>query len=334
MRSLFIHIVLFSSLCLNSQNVSTEKINGVNFVSPKYKSHLQGVDSIKAINANWIALCPFALVEKSSGKIEYNTANNWWGDTRSGLVKAIEKARSNKLKILLKPHFWVQNDGWAGDFDASGKLKSEWEKNYKDYILYLAKLSDSLKIEMFCIGTELKTYTAKHPEFFDGLIEEVRKIFKGKITYAANWDEYKSIKFWGKLDFISIDAYFPLSEMKTPEISQLESCWRKLSPSLKKLSLQYNKKIIFTEYGYKSINNAAYKQWEFENTPKSESVNHIAQVNAYKALYNTIWKESFLAGGFLWKWYNLCEQSGHNSDYTPQNKPVLSIIKDQYHTKY
>ncbi len=72
---------------LIAQKAYSEKINGVNFVSPKYKSQLLGIDSLKLINANWIAICPFALLENNSSTIVYNTTKNWWGDTKTGMIE-------------------------------------------------------------------------------------------------------------------------------------------------------------------------------------------------------------------------------------------------------
>jgi hypothetical protein len=313
-----------------AQIILEPKIKGVNFVSPKLKSKLRGLDSIKNIHANWIAICPFAFLYENSSTIEYNTSKNWWGDNRMGLIEQIKKAKLNRFKVLVKPHFWLMNAGWAGDFNLTGKTKIEWENNYETYLIYLARLCDSLDVEMLSIGTELKTYTSNHPEFFGNLITEIRKVFKGKLTYAANWDEYENIKFWNQLDYIGVDAYFPLSESKTPEIIELEKKWKEIGLKMKNVNLKFNKKIVFTEYGYKSIDFAANKQWEFENTPKTEDINFISQTNAYTALYNSIWKEDFVAGGFIWKWYNDYDMRKDNSDYTPQRKPVMKVIKNQY----
>lgn len=332
-RAIFTIFLIALSTQLQAQPQGMEKMNGVNFVSPKNKSKLAGIDSIKAIHANWVALCPWALLENKSSTIIFNTTKNWWGDTRIGLIEEVKRARLNKLKVFIKPHFWVINSGWVGDFNVSGKVKTAWENNYKAYLLYLAKLSDSLNVEMLCIGTELKTYTANHPDFFIGLIDEIRRVYKGKLTYAANWDEYEHVSFWHKLDYISIDAYFPLSVKKTPEVAELEGAWKKLAAQLKVLSVKLNKKILFTEYGYRSIDYTASKQWEFEHVPKTDQINLSAQVNAYAAFYNTIWKEQYIAGGFLWKWYDQDDGRKNNSDYTPQSKPALRVIKEHYTLK-
>ena len=56
------------------------------------------------------------------------------------------------------------------------------------------------------------------------------------------------------------------------------------------------------------------------------------QENAYKAIFNHFWDKKWFAGGFLWKWHTDVDkaQMRENSDYTPQQKPVLDIIKKRY----
>lgn len=328
---IFIIIVRFSF----AQNTISDKINGVSHVSLKTKGNITGIDAVKRINANWIAICPFAFLYENSGKIEYNSPINWWGDTKKGIIEEVKKARANHLKIFVKPHCWVMHKGWAGNFDLNGKTQIEWQQNYTTYYLYLAKLCDSLDVEILSIGTELKTYSNNHPDFFIDLISKLRPKYKGKLTYCANWDEYQHVLFWDKLDFISIDAYFPLLNQKTPSIALLEKKWKPIVAQLKNISNRYHKKILFSEYGYKSIDFSAYKQWEFESTPFTENCNILAQSNAYQALYNSVWNQDFMAGGFIWKWYNDDQSYSNNlnSDYTPQHKPVEQIIKKWYSIK-
>ena len=108
--------------------------------------------------------------------------------------------------------------------------------------------------------------------------------------------------------------------------------WNKITKDLESCSKKQNKKIIFTEFGYKSVHHAAWNQWEVEGVRENENVNQKAQVNAYSVLFESVWNKPWFGGGFLWKWYAEDTNSGglKNSDYTPQHKPVEEIIQQYY----
>ena len=71
------------------------------------------------------------------------------------------------------------------------------ETSYKDYILTYAKAAEELNAEMLCIGTELEQFVIERPNFWKKLIREIRNVYKGKLTYAANWDEFKRSNLLG-----------------------------------------------------------------------------------------------------------------------------------------
>jgi biotin synthase-like enzyme len=54
-------------------------------------------------------------------------------------------------------------------------------------ILDFAQLAQNENIELFCFGT-LGNAVAKRPEYWSQLIKKIKKIYSGKLTYAANWD--------------------------------------------------------------------------------------------------------------------------------------------------
>ena len=143
------------------------------------------------------------------------------------------------------------------------------------------------------------------------------------------------IPFWHLMDYIGIDAYFPLSNAKTPSVGELLFAWEGPKHRLKVLSDSVGKKLIFTEMGYRSINHTAWKQWEFENAPDHENVNLKAQENGYSAIFKCFWDQQWFAGGFLWKWKIPDDKAGgiKRSDYSPQNKPVEKLIKKWYDKK-
>ena len=62
-------------------------------------------------------------------------------------------------------------------------------------------------MDLFAVGTELKAFAKKRPEFWKQLIQKVRTVYSGPLTYAANWDEYHEISFWQDLDYIGCLLY-------------------------------------------------------------------------------------------------------------------------------
>ncbi len=135
------------------------------------------------------------------------------------------------------------------------------------------------------------------------------------------------------MDYIGIDAYFPLSEAKTPEVTTTVEAWHDTKDALRKLHRQWKKPILFTEYGYPSRDFAADGHWKHED--KVLEANQIAQGNAYEALYTAVWNEPYFAGGFLWKWFEEEKQLKRvkDTDFTPQGKAAEKVIQTWYGKK-
>ena len=184
-----------------------------------------------------------------------------------------------------------------------------------------------INAEIFCIGTELEKFVLNRPQFWEQLIRTIRKVYKGKLTYAANWDEYKKLTFWNQLDFIGVDAYFPLSEKETPTVTDFEKGWKPHKIEIQQLQKKFQKPILFTEYGYRSVHFNGKQPWKVDDI--EGNINFQAQVNGLQAIHNQFWKEDWFAGGFVWKWFHAHEKSGgkNNNRFTPQNKPAEQLLK-------
>ena len=153
-------------------------------------------------------------------------------------------------------------------------------------------------------------------------------MYQGDITYSANWDEYKSIHFWSDLDYIGVDAYFPLSSSKTPCVKQIKRRWKSIRKQLQRLSTRLDRKILFTEYGYRNISNSGNRPWEHMKDRDTAS-NLEAQENLYQALFESVWKQEWFAGGFLWKWFAK-PLDKDNTDFTVQDKPAQRVVREWY----
>lgn len=313
----------------DEENVTKHKIGGVNFVGTAKPITQDAIHNIKKINANWISFTPYSFCSRNNPEITFNSNWQWWGEKTDGIKECINFAKAENLKIMLKPHIWVKEDGWAGDLTYTNEADwKKWEDSYRKYILHYAELAEANKIDLFCIGTEIRKSVVSRKAFWFTLIQEIRTVYKGKLTYAANWDNYKNVPFWPELDYMGVDAYFPISLSEQPTPDQLRNGWSQLIKELKTFSDQYNRPILFTEYGYRSATGCAGKHWEI---PDPAKVDLDAQTNAYTALYKSVWDKDWFAGGFLWKWFPDINSGGtNNSDFTPQNKPVEKVIAKYY----
>jgi hypothetical protein len=313
---------------LDDSNTSV-KINGVSLVNPHFEVDKPMMLGLNEINTGWVAVIPFGFSRMNQPSVIFDSERQWSGERVDGTREMIDLAHECGFKVMVKPHVWVSGH-WVGEFD----LNSEedwllWESDYTKYILTYAKLAQETKAEIFCIGTEYKIATQRRPAFWVQLAKDVKKIYDGSITYASNWDDFEQIKFWSELDYIGVDAYFPLAHGDNPDIELIREGWKPVKDRLKKLSDQYDRPILLTEYGYQSANGALGNHWEVAQS--KEQLNFELQSKGYEALYQELWGEKWLAGGFLWKWHFSEEAGGLESgDWTPQGKSASGVIAKWY----
>ncbi|MFQ3297358.1 MAG: hypothetical protein ACI9WV_002351 [Patiriisocius sp.] len=307
-------------------------MNGVSFVASRDTISSQHIKPVLNVQSNYVALMPYGFIkELSAPNITHNTNRQWFGETKNGLLQYAKRFQKEKVRIMVKPHIWV----WRGEFTGNIKMDSEenWiilEESYTQFILTYAKAAENLNADILCIGTELEQFVANRPMYWQKIIKEIREIYKGKLTYAANWDEFKRVAFWKDLDFIGIDAYFPLSNKKSPTIAEYELGWKLHKSEILKVQKQFNKPVIFTEFGYRSVDFNGKKPWDSKRV--EGGINLEAQANALQAIYNQFWNEEWFAGGFLWKWFHKHDEVGgeKNNRFTPQNKPAEELIRKLY----
>lgn len=347
---LLISLILFLSLSMSScernknlipssnseieNNILIEnKINGVNIVAINSKIDSNDISPIVKLYSNSVAIVPFGFIRSGQSNVEYNLEWQWHGEKKIGTIEQIKLAKEANLFVLLKPHLWT-HDGWIGDLNFDSETEwNEFETTYTNFILDFAKLADSMKVEMLCVGVELKQVAKVRPQFWNSLIDSVRSHYSGKLTYAANWDNFSSITFWDKLDFIGIEAYFPLSESKTPTVNALLSNWKPIKDEIKSMSFRENKPVLFTEFGYRNIDFTGKEPYKIDD---NQTLNNKGQNNGYTAIFETFWDEPWFAGGYLWKWHPKHDEAGgkDNNRFTPQNKPAETVISNFYESTY
>ncbi len=322
---------IFFTFFLTLITFSQSKINGLSFVASNKISDTEEIRYVKNVNANWVTLMPFAFMrtEKDTVLI-FNSKSQWVGERVEGIEKITKQFKQEKISVMIKPQIWIPRGGFTGNINF--RTEKEWqafEKNYEKFIITYVEIAVKTNTDMFCIGTELKYFAQKRVAFFQRLISRIRSQYKGKITYAENWDCFEDVTFWNLLDYIGIDAYFELLNNKTPKVSSLIQSWKPIKAKIKLLSDKFSKKILFTEYGYQSKDFSTNKPYLHSEVA---SVNLQTQSNALEALFKCFWNEDWFAGGFNWKWYDDYKNNGgsKDTDYTIQNKPAEKILKKYY----
>jgi len=163
---------------------------------------VKAMEQLASLGVEWACLPPtWYQYQYNSTKI-YPLKDKTTSD--ESLIFAIRKLHELKFKLMLKPHLDLVEgkDKWRGEigFTNPGDWQA-WFDSYTAFILHYAELAAGENVEILCIGTELTHATLSQPASWKELINKIRQVYKGQLTYAANWsEEFDSIEFWNELD--------------------------------------------------------------------------------------------------------------------------------------
>lgn len=293
---------------------------------------------IKDLGATHITLISFGFQRRIDvPRIRMHTDGGWYSESDAGIRALAEAARAVGLGVILKPHIWV------GEYSAEGQTRSDiafesesmwarWEDDYRRFLMHYAHLADSTNADVLVIGTELESIVAARPDFWRGLIDTVRTAYDGQLTYAANWYQaYERVPFWQALDFVGVQAYFPVSEAEDPSLLDLHAGWDEHRSALRRAAKEANRPILFTELGYRSVDYAASEPWKWPSREEARerSPDYEIQADLYRAFFDRIMPAPWFAGAIVWKWHPEAEGNRPIS-FTPQNKPAEQVIRERF----
>lgn len=288
---------------------------------------IESLRTMKEAGANWVALSPFWYQDsKTSTRMAPHPQKS---GTDASLRAVIRAAKNLGIKVMLKPMVDARDGSWRGDFLPSNP--SEWFTNYRTFITHYATIAQEEGVDYFVIGTEfVKLTELAHTPSWREIIVGVRALYRGPVTYAANWGtrpgaEYYRLAFWNLLDAIGIDAYPPLVNKNNPTVSELMDGWRPWYRDIEDLHRTHNKPVIFTEIGYLSCDGAVKKPWQW---PCGAGVDTQEQADAYEAAVRTWASTPWFSGMFFWRWDpNQNDGGADNTDYVPQKKPAEAVTR-------
>lgn len=297
-----------SELTLKTYYDSYFTMKGMNFIDYSAEGYWteeshQSIDRLKGDNVNYVAINVIIYQNFYNSSSVYKDVN--FTPATGPLVNIIAHCHLKGMNVFFK--VMVDPKDGHSRTDISPSDTDGWFASYKSIITQYARMAQTNDVEMFSVGCELKNLSgASYFTKWQDIINSVDSIYTvGDLIYCANWNEYENVSFWdhAAIDYMGIDAYFPLNNLENPSFTQISNGWRNYGANnwvndISTFRGAHGKDIIFTEIGYRSANFAAKEPWK-EN---SDEINLDLQVRCYKAAME-VWNPfTWFKGIFWWDW--------------------------------
>ena len=304
---------------------------GVGYGSPAYERTL--VESRNA-GADWVAITPFGRAADLQGRGVDLTFEVPFEENRAAVRRAIQMAHEHGLKVMLVPHIWVESGGWRAEIDPkTDEGWAAWAKSYGDFVRTWAKVAEETGAEMFSAGVELRSWvtTARSPSF-GAILRDLRRIYRGTLTYSANWDDVDRTVILGDLDVIGINAFYPLAEHDGDGYDAHLAGARRVRDKVHALAETWHKPVLFTEIGYTTRPDPAVRPWEWPDQMAHVKVDEDAQALAYHALLAPLLDEPDFAGFFVWRVYADPDDVSQEAEwgFSPRGKVAERVMRDAF----
>ena len=295
---------------------------------------------IKSLGANSIELTPRIWSATASSNDVLAVQDKT--ETDASLTAGIAQAHANGLTVLLKPA--ISGLDGTSSYNLHPSDPAAFFASYKAQLVHLATIAEASGVETLSLGNEMGSLTgAEFRGYWVDIVNAVRDVYHGALTYAAASDEAGHVSFWDQVDVIGINAYPTLSNSQNPSVQDLEDAWTSVpkdpyhsgvfdnkSPVdfFHALSETYGKQVLLTEVGYRSIDGTTINPGDWQAAGTS---NVQAQLDAYKAFFS-VWSQhggSWFQGAQFWQW----DLDGAYSPvgYSPMGKPAEDLVKSWFH---
>ena len=300
----------------------------------------QAFQSIASLGSNSVELT--ARIWTQSGTSNAVFAEPAKTESDASLLAGFQAAHDAGLSVLFKAALSTLNGTRVSSLAPSDV--AAFFASYKAEIVHLATVAQAAGVETFAIGNEMSSLSgAPYRAYWVDLIADVREVYHGELTYAAATDEAVHVSFWDQLDTIGVNTYPPLTASTTPTVQDLVEAWTSVpfnpyyaaafdykSPVdfLHSLALQYDKPVLMTEVGYRSIDGAAIAPGSWTG---SGTADVMEQADAYNAFFQ-VWSAhggNWLKGAELWQWDLNNKYSG--TGYSVMGKPAEAIVSQYFH---
>jgi len=293
------------------------------------KESLQRLDEI---GSNAIAIVPYSYMRDPKKPTYIPIAQSTGGENDQAVLFSHYEAKKMGMSTMLKPQIWV-GSSWPGEIEM--KTDKEWAtffENYYRWTRHYALLAEINELDSYCIGVEFAKATLAKEKEWRQLIQKLRGVYSGKLTYAANWgEEFENLKFWDALDFIGLNCYYPLSKSDNPSKRELTNAFDKVMEKAARVCNKYNKQLVFTEIGFRSVEGP----WKNPHAKEDgRAFNDKHQQLCYEVVLKGIQNKKWCNGILWWKWPSYMSYRGHqNTGFSPNLKQTENVINKYFKTK-
>ncbi len=292
----------------------------------------KALEKLASIGVNAVSITPFTYMRDPRAAAPLPFIRQAGAENDESVIHATLVSQQLGMVVMLKPHLWIHG-GWPGDIEMSSE--DEWDRFFDFYwswIRHYALLAEMYDIGLLCVGVELSATTVGHEARWREVLEKVRVIYSGKITYAANWgEELEKVRFWDSLDFIGVNFYYPLSDENYPSDDRLREGVERALAKVDAVSRRHGKRVIITEVGFTSSPTPWIEPYRRDRRARADEG---AQARCYEAFIAGLRDRSEYAGVYWWKWPSFLEYGGpEHSGYTPNGKIAEKIVERWYNGK-
>ena len=293
------------------------------------------LDELVRLGANAIALTPFGrLWSLSSTEIELDFEAPY-EDNRLAVKRIIEQAHARGLRVILIPHLWVEMGGWRGEIEhADEEAWRAYQAAYRGFVLAWTDDAERFGADALSIGVECKSWSGRFGPYWSTLIREIRERFHGSLTYSSNWDEVEDVLFLDQLDWIGINAFYPLARANDASYVEYEASAREVMKKLAAVSALHELPVVLMEIGYTTRANAAVEPWLWPDDMSNVVIDEHEQARALYAIGRAAADEPAVSGFFVWRYYANLDDVSQEAiwGFSPHGKlaePVLSALLHQ-----
>jgi hypothetical protein len=232
------------------------------------------------------------------------------------------EAHRRGFTVMLRPLLDEQSfhpDGkWRGLIQPSDP--DGWFKTYAAALDPYVRLATAQHVEVFDVGTEFSSLQSDGPRW-SRLIASVRRTYRGQVTYSANWQDPVPA-FAKALDFLGVDAFYPLGTSSTATADALVTAWQPWLADIRRAAASTGKAVVITELGTTSEVGSYQQPWVWQH---GTGVSLEAQAAYYDASCRAL-KPS--VHGMYWWVFSLDAVATPSSDpgYEPEGKPAETQI--------